>query len=97
MTKALAIDWARHGIRVDCVCPNHIWTDLTKRITDADPERIRDPLSSIPLGNGAQPEEVAQAVLFLASAEAGTVSGMPLSVDGGSRPCADAGLRRPGV
>jgi NAD(P)-dependent dehydrogenase (short-subunit alcohol dehydrogenase family) len=82
MTKALALDWARHNIRVNCVCPGHTWTDLAKRIMESDPERMRGPLESIPFGDGAQPEDIAQAVLFLASTEASTVSGTTLNVDG---------------
>ena len=83
LTRALAIDWAQYGIRVNCICPGHTWTDLAKEIIEADPERMRQPLEGIPLGRGAQPEDIADAILFLASDEASAITGVALPVDNG--------------
>ncbi|XAS74231.1 SDR family oxidoreductase [Micrococcaceae bacterium Sec5.1] len=85
LTKGLAVDWAQYSIRVNCVCPGFTWTDLAKSVVEANPEMMRQRVDRIPLGNGAQPEDVARAIIFLASAqEAGAISGAVLPVDGGT-------------
>jgi NAD(P)-dependent dehydrogenase (short-subunit alcohol dehydrogenase family) len=84
MTKSLAIDGARHGIRVNCVCPGHTWTALARQIIDTEPERMQGPLEAIPLGDGAYPDDIANAVLFLSSEDASSISGSTLTVDGGA-------------
>ena len=80
MTRAGAIDLAPRGIRVNCVLPGLIFTDMTK---GEPPEAIAKDVEKTPLGRGGEPEEVASAVLYLASDEASFVTGALLPVDGG--------------
>jgi NAD(P)-dependent dehydrogenase (short-subunit alcohol dehydrogenase family) len=84
LTRALAVDWAQYDIRVNCVCPGFTWTELSRSIADANPELMRQRVLRIPLGNGAQPEDVARAIGFLASDHAGEITGSVLPVDGGT-------------
>lgn len=85
MTKALAVDWARFGIRVNCVCPGFTWTDLGRKSMRLQPEIMKERIARIPLQRGAEPEEVAQAILYFASPTAGFVTGQTLAVDGGQQ------------
>jgi len=71
-----------YGIRVNAVCPGLIQTRLTAG-SFADPNILRDYFRHIPMGRGGRPEEVAQAVLFLASEAASYITGTALFVDGG--------------
>ena len=80
LTRSLARELGARNITVNCVAPGFIATDMT----DGLPESARAALlSSIPLGRLGQPEEVAQAVAFLASAQAGYITGSELHVNGG--------------
>jgi len=80
MTRALARELGSRGITVNCVAPGFIATDMT----DALPEAARTSLlANIPLGRLGQPQEVAYAVAFLASAQAGYITGTELHVNGG--------------
>jgi 3-oxoacyl-[acyl-carrier protein] reductase len=80
LTRSLARELGARNITVNCVAPGFIATDMT----DGLPEAARTALlSSIPLGRLGQPEEVAQAVAFLASAQAGYITGSELHVNGG--------------
>jgi len=84
LTKSLATRYAADGIRVNCVCPGGIETNILKRATSEEvAEFWRMSASGHPLGRNGQPEEVAQAILFLASDDASFVTGCPLLVDGG--------------
>jgi NAD(P)-dependent dehydrogenase (short-subunit alcohol dehydrogenase family) len=87
MTKALALDYAKYNIRVNCVNPAIIDTPLLEReVAKAKNRREYLKMSSDiqPIGRIGLPEEVAQAVLFLASDESSFVTGAALSVDGGT-------------
>lgn len=81
-----ANELGRYGIRVNAVCPGLIKTRLTAS-SFRNPEVIRPYLQQIPLGRGGEPEEVAQAVLFLASDLASYITGAALFVDGGQMAC----------
>lgn len=82
MTRALALEWAPLNIRVNAVAPTFVRTGFIQPILD-DPERMDTIRSVTPLGRIAEPEEVADAILFLASPAAAMVTGTILPVDGG--------------
>jgi NAD(P)-dependent dehydrogenase (short-subunit alcohol dehydrogenase family) len=82
MTKVLAIEWAPLGITVNAVAPTFVYTPGTAPILD-DPEWRRDVMSKIPLGKLATPDDVAAAVIYLASSAGRMVTGSILVVDGG--------------
>ena len=82
LTKAMAVELAPHGIRVNSVAPTFIETPLTKPMLD-QPEFRAFVDRMIPLGRLGQPEDVAAAVLYLASPAARMVTGTSLLVDGG--------------
>lgn len=85
LTRSLAVDWARYGIRVNCVCPGFTWTPLAQQVSEARPEVMRQRVDRIPYGTGAQSTDIANAVLFLASNElSAATSGVVLPVDGGT-------------
>ena len=80
MTKSLAKEMGARGITVNAVAPGYISTDMTAALPDAARQAM---LSTIPVGRAGTPEDVAAAVAFLASEEAGYITGQVLSVDGG--------------
>jgi NAD(P)-dependent dehydrogenase (short-subunit alcohol dehydrogenase family) len=80
-TIGFAKEVARDGIRVNCIRPGHIYTDM--HASGGEPGRVDRVKESIPMGRGGQAEEVAQAILWLASAEASFVTGTFLDVTGG--------------
>jgi 3-oxoacyl-[acyl-carrier protein] reductase len=80
MTRSLAREVGSRGITVNCVAPGFIETDMTRALADAQKTAL---LGQIPLGRLGQAEEVAHAVAFLASAEAGYITGTELHVNGG--------------
>lgn len=85
-TLSLAVDYARHGIRANAVCPGTTWTPLVEKAVAAepDPQAARRSLEQCrPLNRLGRPEEIAAAVAFLASDEAEYATGAVLSVDGG--------------
>jgi len=82
LTKAMAVELAPQGIRVNAVAPTYIETPLTKPFFEDGAFR-RETLTRIPLGRIGTTTEVAAAVLFLSSPEAGLITGTSLLVDGG--------------
>lgn len=80
-TVGFAKEVARDGIRVNCVRPGHIYTQM--HASGGEPGRVDRVKESIPMGRGGQPEEVARAILWLAGAEASFVTGTFLDVTGG--------------
>jgi NAD(P)-dependent dehydrogenase (short-subunit alcohol dehydrogenase family) len=82
MTRALAMEWARDGIRVNAVAPTWTRTEFTRTLL-AKPEVLEQIESVTPMGRVADPEEIVGAVLFLATAAASMVTGHVLAVDGG--------------
>lgn len=81
MTIGLAKEVAREGIRVNCVRPGHIYTEM--HASGGEPGRVDRVKDSIPMGRGGEPEEVAQAILWLVGPEASFVTGTFLDVTGG--------------
>ncbi len=81
-TKNLAIDYGKKNIRVNCICPGHIDTNLIREFTE-QPGRLEWLEQRYPMGRIGRPEEIAYAALFLASDESSFVTGAPLIVDGG--------------
>ena len=79
-TKSLAKEVASRGITVNAVAPGFIATDMTKVLTD---DQKAEMAKTIPLGRAGQPQDVANAVLFLVSDEAAYITGQVLNVDGG--------------
>jgi len=82
MTKTMALEWGQYNIRVNCIAPSLVKTRLTKTLWE-NPEYLEKTVKKIPLGRIAQVEEIAQAVLFLASDAASFVTGHTLIADGG--------------
>jgi NAD(P)-dependent dehydrogenase (short-subunit alcohol dehydrogenase family) len=82
MTRALAVEWAPNGIRVNAVAPTYVRTPFIAGLM-ADPELIARAMAMTPLRRFAEPEEVANAILFLAGPGASMVTGHTLPVDGG--------------
>ncbi|WP_376872478.1 3-oxoacyl-ACP reductase FabG [Albirhodobacter sp. R86504] len=80
MSKSLAYEVASRGITVNCVAPGFIATAMTDKLNDEQKGKI---LTQIPAGRMGTPEEIAAAVLYLASPEAGYVTGATLHVNGG--------------
>ncbi|MFK7853320.1 MAG: SDR family NAD(P)-dependent oxidoreductase [Granulosicoccus sp.] len=82
MIKAMAIEWASLGIRVNTICPTFIRTPLTEA-TFADPERTAWVLDKIKLGRVGEVEDIMGAVLYLASSASSLVTGTSMLIDGG--------------
>jgi NAD(P)-dependent dehydrogenase (short-subunit alcohol dehydrogenase family) len=83
LTKALAVEWARYNIRVNCLCPGLTRTPIIENAEKAAPDRFVARRARIPLGREAEAAEQARAMLFLASSDASSVTGLIMPVDGG--------------
>lgn len=82
LTRALALEWAADGIRVNAVAPTYVDTDMTKAIF-SNPELLSTVMEHTPLGRLPNPDDVAAAILFLCSGAARCVTGVVLPVDSG--------------
>ena len=83
LTKTAALEYVRSGIRINCVNPGLIWTPLVQRQTADNPDAVEKFTEEQPIGRLGEPEEVAEAVVWLCSDAASFVTGHPMNVDGG--------------
>ena len=83
LTKSTALEFARKGIRVNCVCPGPIRTGMNEALMAAHPEIVKAMDQKVPMGRIGEPEEVAAAAIWLCSDEASYITGHALPVDGG--------------
>lgn len=84
MTRSMAVELAPHGIRVNCIAPGFIRTNMSSAALDNDPGRKSRVLARTPMGRLGKPEEIAGAAYFLVSEEASFITGVVLPVDGGN-------------
>lgn len=82
MTRAMAVEYAAYGVRVNYICPGYAETGMTKRIL-RDPRIRQGLIDRTPMGRFVDPTDIASAALFLASDEASFITGECLTVDGG--------------
>lgn len=82
LTKSMAVEHAQEGIRINAICPGYMITPMTT-VFSTHPIIREELLTSIPMGRGSQPSEVAKAALYLASDDASYTTGTALVVDGG--------------
>ena len=82
MTRAMALDHASENIRVNCICPGIVDTEMVARFS-LDENARRQRIAMHPLGRFGQPEDIAQAAVFLASDESSWITGAAFPVDGG--------------
>lgn len=83
LTKALAVEWARFNIRVICIAPSYIVTEMAKRDIESNPKIREQNIRKIPMRRGGEPREVADVVVFLASDAASFMTGETVAIDGG--------------
>ena len=83
LTKALANEWAAHGVNVNAIAPGYVKTQLNSRIWRDDAERSEAILARLPAGRWGEPDDLAGAVVYLTSAASDYVHGIVLPVDGG--------------
>lgn len=83
LTRSLAVEWAKEGIRVNAVGPGYVLTELTKKLIDSGDLPSEPAIARTPLGRWAEPEEIAEGALFLLSDRANYITGHTLMIDGG--------------
>jgi NAD(P)-dependent dehydrogenase (short-subunit alcohol dehydrogenase family) len=83
LTRAMALDHAREGIRINCVCPGQVLSPMTQPLYEAVPGGLEAAVQLHPVGRIGQPEDIAGMVIYLCSDEASFVTGASFVVDGG--------------
>jgi NAD(P)-dependent dehydrogenase (short-subunit alcohol dehydrogenase family) len=84
MTRAMATELSPLGIRVNCVAPGFIKTDMSAKALDSDPERKSKVFGRTPMGRMGEPEDIAEAVYFFSSENSKYITGAIMPVDGGN-------------
>lgn len=84
MTRAMAVELSPKGIRVNAIAPGFIYSDMTAKALDSDPERKAKVFGRTPMGIMGQPADIGEAAYFLASDAAKFITGVILPVDGGN-------------
>ncbi len=84
MTKAMAVELSPMGIRVNCIAPGFIATDMSAKALNGDKERMNKVMSRTPMGQLGHPSDIGDTALFLASDAARYITGVVLPVDGGN-------------
>jgi len=82
LTRSLAVEWARHGIQVNCVAPGYMNTDINRSAFADESTRARF-LARIPARRSGEPEEIGPLVVYLASAASDFMTGQTIYLDGG--------------
>ncbi len=83
LSKTAALEFAQNGVRVNCICPGPIMTEMLQRIMDSRPGFKEGVIAGVPQGRIGEVSEIADAVLFLCSKSAGYITGQSLAIDGG--------------
>jgi len=84
MTRAMAVELSPKGIRVNCIAPGFIATEMSAKALNSDPERKGKALGRTPMGHLGEPSDIGEAALFLSSDAAKYITGVVLPVDGGN-------------
>jgi gluconate 5-dehydrogenase len=84
MTRALAVELSPLGIRVNCIAPGFIATDMSSGALKNDTQRMSRVMARTPMGHLGEPDDIGYAAVYLASDAAGYVTGTVLAVDGGN-------------
>lgn len=84
ITRAMAVELSPMGIRVNAIAPGFIYSDMTDKALNSDPERKTKVFSRTPMGKMGQPADIGEAALFLAGDSAQYITGVVLPVDGGN-------------
>lgn len=86
LTRAMALDHAKENIRINCICPSLVETEIARALFAAAPDPAaarRERLASVPMARAGTPDEIAALAVYLASDESGWVTGAAYSIDGG--------------
>ena len=81
---AAALEYARHGIRINAICPGATLTELMHHFIDKNPSLEKTVTASVPMGRIGRPQEIAEAVVWLCSDAASFITGHAMAVDGGT-------------
>ena len=84
MTRAMAVELSPLGVRVNCIAPGFIATDMSAKALNNDPERKNKVLGRTPMGFLGEPSDIGETALFLASEGAKYLTGVSIPVDGGN-------------